>query len=128
MNVNHTCKKSSELKNIIKTNKIVVLKLSAEWCGPCKSIAPIFNQTSKNVKFNIDKLPSHIPKPSIHFLSIDIDHICQDKGLKWGEHFQCTGVPMFIFFYNGKTYDTIVGGDMNAVNNLIENLIQESLP
>lgn len=128
MNVNHTCKKASELKNIIKGNKIVVLKLSAEWCGPCKSIAPIFNQTSKNVKFNIDKLPSHIHKPSIHFLSIDIDDICQDKGSKWGEYFQCTGVPMFIFFYNGKTYDTIVGGDMNAVNNLIETLIQDALP
>tara|TARA_B100001769_G_C21956217_1_gene514643 strand:+ start:520 stop:906 length:387 start_codon:yes stop_codon:yes gene_type:complete len=128
MNVIHICKTSSELTNIIKKNKIVVLKLSANWCEPCKLIAPIFTKVANNVNYNINKLPENIPRPSIKFLSIDIDNICEDKGVKWGSFLNCSGVPMFIFFFNGKTHETIIGADMNAFNDMIEDLIQKALP
>lgn len=128
MDKNHSCKTVSKLKTIIQNNKIVVLKLSADWCEPCKLVAPKFIQAAKNVKYNINKLPENIPKPTIQFLSIDIDDVCEDVGVKWGQHLNCTGVPMFLIFFNGKTLDTVIGGDMEQVNNIVEDLIQKSLP
>ena len=44
--------------------------------------------------YNINKLPENIPRPSIKFLSIDIDNICEDKGVKWGSFLNCSG-PIF---------------------------------
>lgn len=129
MAVNYTCKTSKELKSVIKNNTIVVLKLGAQWCQPCKEIAPMFNQIAINVHTNINKVLKDLAnKPTISFYSIDIDNICEDINLKWGEFFNCSGVPMFILFFKGKTFDTIIGGDINKVSNLIENLIQQSLP
>ncbi|KAJ1507601.1 Cytoplasmic thioredoxin isoenzyme 2 [Coelomomyces lativittatus] len=54
---------SSEFKRAIAAEKLVVVDFFASWCGPCKEIAPRFEQMASEFptvgfyKVNVDSLP-----------------------------------------------------------------------
>ena len=48
-------------KNLVNNKSIILVKFSADWCGPCKKIAPIVEEWKK-------ALPEHV-----EFYEIDID-------------------------------------------------------
>ncbi|MDR0545822.1 MAG: thioredoxin [Mycoplasmataceae bacterium] len=53
-------KSLNEFDNLIKTNKYVLIDFYASWCGPCKMLAPIIENLSKQfqnitiVKIDVD--------------------------------------------------------------------------
>jgi thioredoxin 1 len=128
MSVNYECNTVETLKHAIKHTTIVVVKLGAEWCGPCKMVAPKFSEMADNVHRNLRKFHDEGVQnlPTCSFISIDVDNVCADTGGKWGDYLQCGGVPMFIVFFNGKTEDTFTGADMRPVNKCIEQSLQQS--
>jgi len=87
--------------------KLVVVDFTASWCGPCKRIAPFFEELS--VKYS-----------RAVFLKVDVDD-CQETAAAQG----VSAMPTFIFFRNKTKIDRIQGADTNALEEKVKALIGE---
>ncbi len=88
----HTVSDESFATDVLASEKPVLVDFWAEWCGPCKIIAPALEEIS-------DELADQV---SIVKLNID-DH--PDAPAKYGVR----GIPTMILFKNGSPVDTKVG-------------------
>ena len=72
-------------------NELLLVDFWAEWCGPCKSMHPIFSRMAKKYK-------------SVRFARVNVDN-AQDIAMRYGVQ----SIPTFIMFKNGEVANTIVG-------------------
>ncbi|MEO6220570.1 MAG: thioredoxin [Ginsengibacter sp.] len=70
---------------IINDDKAVLVDFHAEWCGPCKMMAPELKSFAQN------------NKETVRVLKIDID-----KNQPTASHYNIQGVPTLMLFKNGK--------------------------
>jgi thioredoxin 1 len=78
---------ASELKELFENNTYVAVDFTASWCGPCKQIAPIYEQLSAK----------HSVPGQLAFVKVDVDAV-QDVA----QQYQVTAMPTFMFFKQGQ--------------------------
>lgn len=75
----------SSFNDIINSNKPVLIDFYADWCGPCKMLAPIL----KDAKDELGE--------AVSIFKIDVD-----KNQELANKFQVRGVPTMMLFKGGK--------------------------
>ena len=77
--------------NEITSKGIVLVDFFANWCGPCKMLAPVLEETANEMK-------------NVTFVKVDVD---QEPGLagKYG----IQAIPHMVIFKEGKAVDSITG-------------------
>lgn len=85
MDENINEEKLKQLQNELNTDELLIIKFTADWCGPCKGIKPICDEFLKNKS----KL--------IKFYEIDIDESI-DLYMKLKKYKMVNGIPAILAF------------------------------
>ena len=80
---------NNEVKN---ASGVAVIDFFATWCGPCKMLAPVFQEAA-------NELPTNVK-----FFKVDID-----QSLDLARQYNVSSVPTVMIFRDGDLVETLVG-------------------
>jgi len=88
---------TSFANDVLGSDKPVLVDFWAEWCGPCKMVAPVLDEIAGE---NKDKI-------TVAKLDIDVNQ-------KTAQTYQVMSIPTMIVFQDGKPVKQIVGARPKA--------------
>ncbi|ESK83894.1 thioredoxin [Moniliophthora roreri MCA 2997] len=101
-----------DFQRIINSGQPVVVDYWAEWCPPCKMIAPVFEELSNSEEYK-----------GIGFYKVEADeHEALADAIAEGEG-GARSIPTFILFKDGKKLREVVGPNVEAIKTLLRSAI-----
>lgn len=82
----------AEFDKFVKENAYVVVDFWAEWCAPCRMIAPTIEELAKKYDGQVT-----------------FGKVNSDENPKTVQQFMIMGIPTLLFFKGGKLVDQVVG-------------------
>ena len=92
------------LKDVINAEGPILVDFWAEWCGPCRVIAPVLEELQKDFG---DRLT--IAKVNV------------DENPRSAQHFGIRSIPTLLLFVDGVPVETIIGAQPKAELELVVN-------
>ncbi|XP_068657359.1 thioredoxin O2, mitochondrial-like [Aristolochia californica] len=100
---------NDSLKNAKDGSLPAIYYFTAQWCGPCRTIAPTIEDLSKKY-------------PHVNIYKIDVD----TEGLaKVLSYLQISSVPTFHFFHGGTKARELIGADITKLKVIMETLYKQ---
>ena len=97
-----------QLNEAINNDKGTLILFSADWCGPCKAFAPLYDNFSSQVQFK-----------KILFCKLNVDELPEIS-----ESLGISAMPTFMTFYNKTKRASIKGADKDKFVLLLNDLLQ----
>ncbi|RYP82220.1 hypothetical protein DL769_001714 [Monosporascus sp. CRB-8-3] len=98
-----------QFSNLLKSSRIVVADFYANWCGPCKQIAPIYEQLARSLS-----------RPNVAtFVKINTEA----EGCKaLAAEYNVTALPTFIIYRDGSVVEKVKGANPQQLKTVVEKL------
>lgn len=92
---------------VIGSDKLTIVDFWAEWCGPCRAIAPVIDELSKEFQGRVN-----------------IGKVNVDNNPEVSMNYGITSIPAILFLKDGKVVDRLVGAQpkMNFIKKIEANI------
>ncbi|KAI8816955.1 thioredoxin [Fimicolochytrium jonesii] len=98
---------ADEFNSIIKSSPLVIVDFHATWCGPCKMIAPKYEEFSNKYS-------------KATFIKVDVDEVPEVA-----EQVGVTSMPTFLIYSNGERVGEIVGANPTKLETEIRKFAEQ---
>jgi thioredoxin len=99
-----------QFDSLLKSSRIVVADFYADWCGPCKQIAPIYEGLAEALS----------RENLVTFVKVN-----SDNQTELSQEYSVSALPTFLVFRDGKVIDKVQGADPQKLKAVVQKLASE---
>jgi len=99
-------KTEEEFEEVKKTDKLLLVKFGASWCGPCKQIKPHLEKLSET--------------EDIVVVDIDVDEASESD---WTWASEVENLPTFRFIKNGVQLEEYSGSKIEKIQDIVRRVL-----